>query len=138
MGPLDFSKITKDHIEKAIADIDRNGIKSTEQSRYYDLIYNGKTYPPKLVISLCGKYAFGSEIPRTKFSGGIGTPSFNCLTSHGFVIHKKGETDSTLVDIFRTVMNRSNNVRSEILRIMKLVILFGKMQKNRLVKYFCF
>ncbi|MBN2772175.1 MAG: hypothetical protein JXR90_15895 [Spirochaetes bacterium] len=33
MGAIDFSKITKEHIEKAIADIDQNGVKNTEQSR---------------------------------------------------------------------------------------------------------
>ncbi len=113
MNTIDFSKITREHIEKAIAEIDQTGVQSSAQSVYYDLVHNNKTYPPKLVISLAGKFAYGSIIPRTNFPGGMGKASFNHLIGLGFEIKKKDEFHSKLRDIFYTVMSRSKNVRME-------------------------
>ena len=45
----------------------------------YDLKYNNKLYPPKLVISLANKYANGKELDHNLFSGGIGTKAFTLL-----------------------------------------------------------
>ena len=36
--------ITKEHLLKAIDRIDKEGIPSEADSRYYDVVYNGKSY----------------------------------------------------------------------------------------------
>ena len=54
--------ITQTHLLQAIEKIDREGIPTDGQSRYYDAFYgsNGKPYPPKLVLSYANLYANGS------------------------------------------------------------------------------
>ena len=51
--------ITKEHLKKAIEEIDSVGIRKGRHSSTYDLVHNNKSYPPKLVISLANKYAKG-------------------------------------------------------------------------------
>src|SRR6476620_9496818 len=81
--------ITKEHILKAIEKIDKEGYDFHAESNYYDLLYNGKRYPPKLVVSWANIYANGQELDRNKFEGGVGTSSFNLLEKNGFIIEKK-------------------------------------------------
>ena len=64
--------ITKEHLEKAIEEIDRDGVRKGRHSSTYDLLHNGKSYPPKLVISIANKYANGSELNPNDFGGGKG------------------------------------------------------------------
>ncbi|RIA09378.1 5-methylcytosine-specific restriction protein B [Flavobacteriaceae bacterium MAR_2010_72] len=80
--------ITKDHIEKAIQEIDKKGIVKGEHSSTYDVVYNSKRYPPKLVVSLANKYANGEILPRGSFSGGPNHPAFKLLDKLGFEIDK--------------------------------------------------
>ena len=61
------NNITKEHIEKAIKEIDRKGIQKGAHSSTYDIVYNEKRYPPKLVVSLANKYANGVILPRDTF-----------------------------------------------------------------------
>ncbi|MCF4101037.1 AAA family ATPase [Gillisia sp. M10.2A] len=77
------------HIEKALAEIDQNGVQNGEQSTTYDLIHNAKRYPPKLVLSLANKYANGNELDRLSFTGGENTKAFKLLRNHGFHIESK-------------------------------------------------
>ena len=53
--------ITKEHLLKAISKIDNDGIPKDGDSQYYDVIHNGKKYPPKLVVSYANIFANGSE-----------------------------------------------------------------------------
>ncbi len=84
--------IQKEHIEKAIEEIDKDGIRKGRHSSTYDLIYNGKSYPPKLIISIANKYANGSELDPNSFGGGKDTEAFKLLESNGFTIKEKSET----------------------------------------------
>jgi len=84
--------IKKEHIEKAIEEIDREGIRKGRHSSTYDLVYNGKTYPPKLIISIANKYANGLELDPNDFGGGKDTEAFKILESNGFTIKEKSET----------------------------------------------
>ena len=49
-------KITREHILKAIDDID-NEIITVRPSTKFDILYEGKTYPPKEVMRLAHEYA---------------------------------------------------------------------------------
>jgi len=84
--------IKKEHIEKAIEEIDREGVRKGRHSSTYDLVYNGKTYPPKLIISIANKYANGLELDPNDFGGGKDTVAFKILESNGFTIKEKSDT----------------------------------------------
>lgn len=54
--------ITKHHIELAMQEIDKNGIPENRNGRKYFLLYNGKKYPLKLIISIANRFANGKEL----------------------------------------------------------------------------
>jgi 5-methylcytosine-specific restriction protein B len=82
--------ITKEHLEKAIEELDQKGIRKGRHSSTYDLVHKLKSYPPKLVISIANRYANGVELDPSTFEGGKGTPSFQLLSKQGFeVVPKK-------------------------------------------------
>ncbi len=83
--------ITKEHLLQAIRKIDIEGIPSDGDSQYYDVIYDGKGYPPKLIVSYANLFANGNELPRNTFEGGIGTPCFKLLEESGFQITEKNK-----------------------------------------------
>jgi AAA domain (dynein-related subfamily) len=76
--------ITKEHIIRAIDEIDKNGIPDDRQQRKFNLKYNGKDYPPKYTISIANKFANGEELRASAFSGGDETNPF--LEERGFMI----------------------------------------------------
>lgn len=47
------------HIKSAIEQIEQEGVPNARRSRRYKLLFNGKLYPPKYVISLASKFATG-------------------------------------------------------------------------------
>ena len=81
--------IRKENVLEAIYEIDREGVQASAQSVYYDLVYNNKYYPPKLVLSLANKYANGNELNRKLFDGGENTTAFKLLRDLGFAIERK-------------------------------------------------
>ena len=107
--------ILKQHILSAIEEIERDGVRSGRQSSTYDLKYNGKFYPPKLVVSLANKYANGEELDHNSFRGGLGTKAFTLLERYNFEIVTKPE---------RNKMNNSHPI-SKAIEISKMIILNG-------------
>lgn len=88
------NNITKEHLEKAIKEIDQNGITKGRQSSTYNLVHDGKHYPPKLIISIANKYANGVELDSSEFEGGIDTQAFKLLESFKYkIIEKKNLKD---------------------------------------------
>ena len=81
--------ITKEHLLKAIAKIDNEGIPKDGDSQYYDVVYNGNKYPPKIIVSYSNIFANGKELDRNSFSGGLETQCFKLLEENGFIIQKK-------------------------------------------------
>jgi len=90
---IDFKEMTKnitsEHVIEAINEIDIDEIPAGAQSSTYDLIYQGKRYPPKYVLSLSSKYASGEEFDRSLFSGGEKSAAFSLLRKLGFQIERK-------------------------------------------------
>src|ERR1700733_7220752 len=85
--PISKNVIAKDHILKALAAIDQNGVPWHRQSTKFDLVYKDKQYPPKYAVSLAFGIATGKELHG--FTGGEETNSF--LKSLGFDIGEKTE-----------------------------------------------
>jgi len=76
--------IDRQHVEAAIQEIDRGGTPTERESTKFDLIRGGKQYPPKYTLSLAAKFATGTELDPSQFSGGSETNDF--LKSLGFEI----------------------------------------------------
>lgn len=89
------NNITKEHLLRAIEKIDNEGIPSDGASQYYDVIFNGKKYPPKLIVSYANFFANGGVLERSSFSGGAETESFRLLEKFNFHIEKKNKSNMT-------------------------------------------
>ncbi|MBL7754240.1 MAG: DUF3578 domain-containing protein [Chitinophagaceae bacterium] len=60
--------ITREHIQKAIFEIIDENIPAQRLEHHYSLIENGKTLPPKYVISIANKFANGVELNSDEFN----------------------------------------------------------------------
>ncbi|QQE80490.1 hypothetical protein [Alicyclobacillus sp. SO9] len=85
--------ISRNHVLKALADIDANGIPKRRISAVYDLWYEGKGYSPKYVVSVANQFANAMELPSSAFNGGTETNTF--LASRGFQIVTRTQTSPT-------------------------------------------
>jgi len=79
--------IKKEHIIRAIEEIEKVGYSKYRHSKKFLLEYKNKHYSPKYVISLANKYANGKELYPSEFSGGNESNKF--LENLGFNIIKK-------------------------------------------------
>ncbi|MGQ9570403.1 MAG: hypothetical protein ACUVUQ_06095, partial [Thermodesulfovibrionales bacterium] len=68
--------IDREHIIKAIEEVEKVGIPKGSGSKKFLLEYDGKCYPPKHIISLANKYANGKELDPSEFSGGKESNNF--------------------------------------------------------------
>ncbi len=84
------NNIRKEHVLKAIAEIDNKGIPERRGSTRYELALDGKSYPPKYLITIANRYANGREWPSDRFNGGWETNTF--LSRMGFKIRKKSRS----------------------------------------------
>lgn len=100
--------ITKEHIEKAIQEIENIGIRKGRQSSKYDLVFNGKLYPPKLVLSIANRFANDIELNPNDFEGGEGTPAFELLKQEGFTIVPKTDHVKLLIEKYKTHIAKTN------------------------------
>jgi 5-methylcytosine-specific restriction protein B len=98
--------ITSEHIVQAINKIEGEGVPSDGGSQYYDLLYQGKRYPPKLVVSYANLFANGSILPRSDFEGGPGKPAFKLLEARGFEIVPK---DNSIYPLVINFLKQSTN-----------------------------
>lgn len=84
-------EVTPPHVLAALEEIDREGVPPSAASMTFDLVYKGKRYPPKYVLSLAVKHATGEPLDREQFSGGEKSPAFRLLRRLGFDIVQKGD-----------------------------------------------
>jgi len=106
--------ITEQHVLQAINDIDVNGIKyPLTKSKKYDLLFNSKTYPPKLTISLANQFANEEYLSHLKFNTNEAQNYLKNL-SPNFIIQKK-EVDAVqdLVNKYKEHV-RENKLEGEI------------------------
>ena len=95
--------ITKDHILKAIDKIDQEGVPRGRNSTTYNVFYNNKTYPPKLIISYANYFANGDELNPNMFSGGDKSKCFNLLINQGFeIVNKEDEGFTKRIKSYNT------------------------------------
>ncbi len=78
------NNIKSEHILAALAEIDRNGIPPGRQATKFVIVYEGRKYPPKYVLSLAAKHATGTQLKPDSFGGGNEANSF--LREKGFEV----------------------------------------------------
>ena len=76
-------KLTKESIDEAISYIDEQGVPSQHQSKVYQLVVDGKKYPPKYVIAVANYLTNNEEIDTQKYSAKDAKSYFE---SHGYQI----------------------------------------------------
>lgn len=81
--------ISKENIIDAINEIDSNPtLIDGRESFEYDLVYNGKKYPPLLILSEANKILGGDELKSSDL-GNSTRKAFKILRDNGFVVEKK-------------------------------------------------
>jgi len=93
--------ITKGHLLQALSEIDEKGIRKGRKSTTYDLLYEDKAYPPKLVLSIANRYANGEELNPESFVAGLNHAAFKFMMKEGFEIVKKNDPVSTLIKEYK-------------------------------------
>ncbi len=89
---MDFAPVQRAHVETAFADLDAGASPAGfRDSTTYDVIHQGRPYPPKQLIALAFKHATGKVVTGDDFGGGEGTACFRRLRELGFLITEKFE-----------------------------------------------
>lgn len=84
-----MENITRESIIQALQRIDQNpNLRYGRESSTYDLVYEGKKYPPILVLSEANKILGGTELLLSDF-GNSTKKAFKHLTNNGFSIMEK-------------------------------------------------
>ncbi|MDO1514349.1 AAA family ATPase [Maribacter confluentis] len=97
---MDFEKVTAEHIFKGIEDFNEKGMPvGYRPSSAYDLIYEGKLYPPKAVMAYANFHAIGRKI-EGYFRGGLGTDCFKAYERNGFQVISK-ESQLTFEHLYK-------------------------------------
>jgi hypothetical protein len=97
--PSHFGVISEGDIKKAVDLIDKGKIiEGFKDGTTYDVIYNNKIYPPKLLVAVAYKIASDIEIKSSDFDGGVGTPCFQILNELGFKPELKKQKTGTSSD----------------------------------------
>jgi 5-methylcytosine-specific restriction protein A len=84
---LPVDELKREHVIKALRDLDACVPHRFGVSRKFDLLHNGKTYPPKAVLGRALCHLWGVEQVENRFAGGQSTNSV--LRNLGFTIVSK-------------------------------------------------
>ena len=86
-----FDQVTKEHIILGIKDYREKGLPNGFGPSFtYDLVYEGKAYHPKAVMTYINFHAIDIKIERY-FKGSIGTDCFLAFEHNGFDVIPKNQ-----------------------------------------------
>jgi predicted amidohydrolase len=88
--------IKREHVIEAISYIDSYGTPNRRKPTGYILAFEGKEYPPKYLISLANKFANGTELGSSEFSGGKETILFLSKLGFNVVERPRGRNNRVL------------------------------------------
>src|SRR5579862_393951 len=86
-------QITREDIEQGIAALERGEPHAFGPSTFYDLLVDGKRYPPKAVVGLAARRVLGRALRPDEFSGGESSWAFHLLRERGFDVLPKSTND---------------------------------------------
>jgi len=84
-------KINRGILSQAIREIDSGRSHNFADSTEYDLLFEGRRYPPKAVVGVAAEIATGESYAPRDFSGGVDSKCFRILERAGFTIVEKSE-----------------------------------------------
>jgi 5-methylcytosine-specific restriction protein A len=91
--PRDITR--QDVLEAIAAYSDGTVAHGFHESEKYDLLHDGKRYPPKAILGLAARRTAGHVLEPSDFSGGEGSPCFNVLRGCGFTVALKPGVESS-------------------------------------------
>lgn len=103
--------IKKNHILEALKMIDIQGVPNGRISSKYELVYGGRLYPPKFVISLANIFANDVELPQSEFSGGKEANTF--LLKNGFEISDQSTKLIKIVKKPKSEVMKSKKIKND-------------------------
>ena len=87
--------LTRTHVLQALADLDAGLDHPFGQPTGYELLHEGKRYPPKAVVGLACRYSLGRVLLPEEFSGSEAPGQANfVLRKLGFTVVRKGESET--------------------------------------------
>ncbi len=86
--------LTRDDLLTAIRDFDAGVPHAFAASTGYDLVFEGRRYPPKAIVGLAVERRLGHRLLPNDFRGGRGTKCFQVLERSGFTVVEKGTSIS--------------------------------------------
>jgi 5-methylcytosine-specific restriction protein A len=89
--------IRPDHVIAAIRDLDAGAQHRFGNSTRYDLLYQGRRYPPKAVIGLAAGKLLGRPLGPDDFKGGLESKCFRVLEANGFTVVGKEDGAKTIL-----------------------------------------
>jgi len=88
--------LTADHVRFALSELDAGVEHPFGSPTGYEVVHEGRRYPPKAVIGLAFRHLRGETLPPEAFSGGEAPGQANyVLRNLGFTVEKKGESTET-------------------------------------------
>lgn len=87
--------ISRQQILNAISALDSDVAHLFAESTRYDLIYEGRSYPPKAVLGLAAREITGRDYGPYDFKGGVESKCFKILQSNGFEIVEKSQAETS-------------------------------------------
>ena len=81
--------ITKEHVIQAIELYERGASHPFEDSIKYDVVWDGRRFPPKALLGIAAGVATGNQLRPEDFKGGEGSKCFRVLRSLGFEVSLK-------------------------------------------------
>ena len=102
--------ITREHIQKAIEQLDSGASHPFGPSVDYDLLFEGKAYPPKAVLGIAARIATGQAFGPDDFSAGEGPGQANTiLRSFGFEVAKRGSVRDMSAEVWLEMTQSSHD-----------------------------
>jgi len=84
--------ILSEHLLAAIRDLTQGASHVFGASTGYDVLFQGRRYPPKAVVGLAASKVAGVTLGPRDFRGGLNSRCFKILEEFGFTIISKGST----------------------------------------------
>lgn len=87
-------RLSRESIIDAISAYDAGVSHRFDDSVLYDVLYEGRRYPPKAIVGIAAKSITGEEFSPKDFSGGLKSKCFRLLLNQGFEITRKDEPET--------------------------------------------
>jgi hypothetical protein len=108
-----FKQLSRQHILHAITQLDNGAQSKFSDSIKFDVLFQGRRYPPKEVAGLALEILANKEFEPSDFSGGESSASFRALQRCGFtIVPKKSIATNSLTNVVNEILDLQRNYSS--------------------------